>query len=350
MTMALPATWRDLPRTAETGALTRARFEAAIVSPARPHIMRAQVADWPLIAASHTSPQAFCDHLSARATPRPAELWVRAPGAAGPYGYDAALGTLAFERKFAPVAQLCALLLRCLAEPGAPGLFAGAIPLADHLPALLAEAPMTLLDPAQERLNSLWIGTTSRTAAHWDRPANLACPVLGERHFLLFPPEAIGDLYLGPLDLTPAGQAISLVDCEAPDFAAFPRYRGALARAQLASLVPGDTLYLPPLWFHYVVSPAPLGAQVNFWWVAGGAERISPLNTLLHGLLSLRHLPLSERAAWRALFDHYLFEAGAETLAHIPPPARGLLADDDAARARIAARLAQQLAARGRQG
>ena len=52
----------------------------------------------------------------------------------------------------------------------------------------------------------------------------------------------------------------------------------------------------------------------------------TPLNTLLMALLSLRDLPPAQRDAWRALFDHYIFDADEQTAAHIPPAARGLLA------------------------
>ena len=41
--------------------------------------------------------------------------------------------------------------------------------------------------------------------------------VAGRRRFTLFPPEQVANLYIGPLDLTPAGQPVSLVDQAQPD-------------------------------------------------------------------------------------------------------------------------------------
>lgn len=343
---ALPPAWQPLPRTPERTAIDRETFDTTVVSSARPCILRGQVADWPLVAAGRGSPEALLGLLVRNANDRPVQVWSAPHGTNGRFGYDASLTGMNFERRMATVEQLCGLLLRCAREAGAPSLFAGAINLDAHVPGLVPGLPMPLLDPGQERLTSLWIGTRSSTAAHWDRPANLACPVAGPRIFLLFPPDAIGDLYIGPIDFTLAGQPMSLVDAEAPDLQRFPRFAGALERAQVAWLEPGDALYLPPLWFHHVLSPSPLGAQVNFWWLED-ATRISPLNTLFHALLTMKDMPASEREAWRATFDHYVFRAGEETVAHIPPDARGVLGPRSAdIEARLAQMLAEQLRAR----
>lgn len=340
---ALPPAWQSLPRTPERAAVDREAFEAAVVSAARPCILRRQVADWPLVAAGRKSAEALTELLASQANARPVQIWSAPHGSKGRFGYDSSMSGVNFERRMATIEQLCGLLLRCLRESEAPSLFAGAVNFDAHMPGLLADLPMPLLDPDQERLTSLWIGTRSSTAAHWDRPANLACPVAGPRIFLLFPPEVIGDLYVGPIDFTLAGQPMSLVDAEAPDLERFPRFAAALESAQVAWLEPGDALYLPPLWFHHVLSPAPLGAQVNFWWLAD-ATRVSPLNTLLHALLTMKGLPRSERDAWRAMFDHYVFEANEQTFDHIPPDARGVLGPRSRdVEARVAQMLAEQL-------
>jgi hypothetical protein len=342
----LPQAWRDLPRVPERGAIARAAFERDVLPANAPFVLRGQVADWAVVTAGRDSPEVLAAHLVARANATPLQIWSAPAASAGRFRYDETLTAVNFERRMATVAQLCTLLLRCVAEADSPSLFAGAVNLDAHLPALLPELPMPLLHPEQERLTSLWIGTRSSTAAHWDRPANLACPIAGPRHFLLFPPQAIGDLYIGPIDFTLAGQPMSLIDAEAPDFARFPRYADALTVAQVASLEPGDTLYLPPLWFHHVLSPAELGAQINFWWL-GDSSRISPLNTLLHAMLTLKDLPASERASWRALFNHYIFAAEPETVSHIPLDARGILGPRDSViEARLMQKLAEQLRTR----
>ncbi len=317
--------WDNVRRTAELGSVSRHIFERDIVAGAAPCIMRGQVAKWPIVAAGARGAEALCDYLVAHANANPAQLWVGAPGSAGRFRYTDDISDVNFERKLVTIAQLCELLLRCRSTPNSPSLFAGAVFIPQHLPDLLRELPMPLLGQARERLTSLWIGNQSRTAAHWDLPQNLTCPIIGPRTFLLFPPEQIRNLYVGPIDFTLAGQPMSMVDCENPDFVRHPRFADALAAAQVAELAPGDTLYIPSLWFHYVLSPSSLGAQINFWWREKGADMLSPSATLLHALLTLRDLPDAERAAWRHFFDHYIFGDGHAAVAHIPMPARGVL-------------------------
>ena len=85
---------------------------------------------------------------------------------------------------------------------------------------------------------------------------------------------------------------------------------------------PGDAVYIPPLWWHHVASQRPLNLLINFWWRAPQAA--SGLDALLHTLMALRDLPEAERAAWRTLFEHWVFGATPERFAHLPPGLRGL--------------------------
>ncbi len=68
------------------------------------------------------------------------------------------------------------------------------------------------------------------------------------------------------------------------------------------------------------------------------------MNALMLALLTLRDLPAEQRAIWQDVFDHYVFDADADTAAHMPESARGVLAPMDEARARsLRARLLQRL-------
>jgi hypothetical protein len=157
---------------------------------------------------------------------------------------------------------------------------------------------------------------------------------VGRRRFTLFPPEQVDNLYPGPLDLTPGGQAVSMVDFDAPDFERYPRFRDALAAAQVADLEPGDVLVYPALWWHQVEALGPFNVLVNYWWNAAPAFMDTPMNTLLHGLLSLRDRPDFEKQAWKRLFDYYVFGPADRAGEHLPEDARGDLGPMDDRKAR----------------
>lgn len=181
---------------------------------------------------------------------------------------------------------------------------------------------------------SLWLGNETIVSAHYDIPDNIACVVAGKRRFVLFPPEQISNLYVGPLDFNPAGQAISMVDLKEPDFQRFPRYRQALDQAVVADLEPGDAIYIPSMWWHHVEGLASLNALINYWWSTPPTYLGSPLDAFNHALLSLRSLPLEQRKSWKNIFDYYIFEKEEHGVEHIPEKKLGLLDDVDEMSAR----------------
>ena len=142
----------------------------------------------------------------------------------------------------------------------------------------------------------------------------------------MFPTDQLKNLYVGPLDFTLAGQPISLVDLDQPDFERHPRYRQALEAAQTAELGPGDALYMPSLWWHGVSSLDEIGAMVNFWWRDGEPPLLTPLNALYYAVITVKDLPSAERERWRTMFNHYVFEDDGDPVAHLPEKARGILA------------------------
>ena len=123
-------------------------------------------------------------------------------------------------------------------------IYLASIDIGQFFPGLDAENPMPLGN--RTPLESIWIGSRTRIAAHHDVPDNLAVCAVGRRRFTLFPPEQLDNLYLGRSEHA-AGRPVSMVDLRAPDFAPIALPRGAEPRA-VAELEPGDALFIPSLW------------------------------------------------------------------------------------------------------
>ena len=321
--MTLPA-----PRpVAEYSNVSRAQFESEIKPLNEPAILRGLVADWPSVELARESDQKLCEYITGISLEKPAEMFILDPEHQGRFFYSEDMRGFNFERRAAPLSKVLELLLRHKDEPSPPSVYAGAVNIPRHLPDFAAQHPTPLLPPEEETLASIWLGNRTRTVPHWDLPQNIACVVAGQRRFTLFPIEQVANLYIGPLDFTLAGQPCSLVDILTPDLARFPKYTEAAKHATVADLSPGDALYIPSLWIHHVESLTSFGMLVNYWWREGPKHLISPSFTLMHALLTLRDMPVAERAQWKHLFDHYIFNANDETLAHIPPHARGVFGE-----------------------
>lgn len=223
-------------------------------------------------------------------------------------------------------------ILEYKSNPNPATFYVGSTTVDVCLPGFREQNDLTI--PLADALVSIWIGNKSRIACHYDAPDNLACSLVGKRRFTVFPPEQIENLYPGPLDFNPAGQQISLVDFAKPDFEKFPRFRQAMAAGQVANLEPGDALYIPSMWWHHVEGLDTLNVLVNYWWRTVPPFMGPGINVLKHAMLSIRDLPEKERAAWKILFDFYIFGDQANAAENIPPAAQGLLGPIDDMQAR----------------
>ncbi|GGC97088.1 cupin [Aquisalinus flavus] len=318
--------WNDTPSVPVYHDVDRALFENEIKPANCPVLMKGLGAHWPLVEKGRQGPEALAAYLRSHANTQPVQAFIGAAAIEGRFAYTDDLKGFNFERQAMPVGDLLDALLARLDEEG-DALYAGGIPVPAHLPTMDADNPMPLLEPGSDRLVSAWIGNRTRIPAHWDLPQNIAVVAAGRRRYTLFPIEQVANLYVGPLDLTLAGQPSSLVDFHAPDFGRFPKFREAMKAAQIADLEPGDAVYVPPMWWHHVESFTSFGMLMNYWWREGPDYMVTPFFTLLHALTTLRDLPAPERAAWRVMFDHYIFRLDGEPMDHVPMDARGIFAD-----------------------
>ena len=300
----------------------------ALLTAERPYVVRGAFAHWPVVQAARQSDEALARYLMGLYNGVRVGLFQMPPEARGRVFYaDETLSSFNFSRHGATLDQVLAGLLGLAATPEPPALYVGSTTVEAVLPGFMEANAMGL--GARDALVSLWLGNRTRIAAHYDLPDNLAVVAAGRRRFTVFPPEQIKNLYVGPLDPTPAGQPISLVDFAAPDFERFPRFAQALQAGEVAEMEPGDALYIPSMWFHHVEGLAPVNLLINAWWRQTPDYVDSPLSTLRLALMTLRDLPEKEKRIWQHHLQHFVFNDDPHTWEHIPEAARGLLGPID---------------------
>jgi hypothetical protein len=316
-----------------------------VLASARPAVLRGLVNAWPAVAVGRRSPAAVVEYLRRFDNGALVDAIMTPPEVEGRVFYNEAMSGFNFVRNRLPIAAVAEQALRYGAFARAPAVAAQSALMADCLPGFSAENPLSLLDSAV--LPRIWLGTAITTPTHLDEWNNIGCVVCGRRRFTLFPPEQIANLYIGPLDFAPTGAPMSLVPLHDPDLGRFPRFREALQAAVTAELVPGDAIFIPPLWWHHVESLEPFNVLINYWWHAVPGTAVGAacgFDSLIHALLNLRSLPPATREAWRALFDHYVFGTQVGVTEHIPEQRRGVLGTFSAAdSARVRAYLAERL-------
>lgn len=299
-----------------------AAFERDVRAAFRPVVIRGLAANWPLVASAKADAAGALEYIAQRDTGLSADVMVAPSSEGGRFFYTPDMRGFNFRREQMSLGDL-ARHLRDIADAPAPiGIYAGAAEIARHLPALARENPLPLVD-AMDATARVWLGNATQVATHFDLSDNIAVVAVGRRRFTLFPPEATPFLYVGPLNITLAGQPVSMVDPLAPDHARYPRYAQAEALAQVADLEPGDAIYIPTLWWHHVAASAPINVLVNYWH--NDAPRGGGFLALVHAMLAIREQPAGQRAAWRTWFDHFVFDEGSgDAAAHLPPHAQGV--------------------------
>ncbi|MHB8815025.1 MAG: cupin-like domain-containing protein [Steroidobacteraceae bacterium] len=300
-------------------------FRSEILTQYRPAVLRGLVRHWPAVREALASPEAICRYLCSLDNGNTWNAVLLPPQWQGRMFYEEDLKDFNFVRDKLPVSAVLGQIARYSHFAAPPSVAMQCAPIAECIPGFVAANTLPILSETVRP--KLWLSNRFITPAHFDEMNNIACVVAGRRRFTLFPPEQISNLYIGPLEYTPAGAPISMVSLENPDFQRFPRFREALAAAQVAELEPGDAIFIPALWWHHVVSLDVVNILVNYWWQepASTATRISPVHSLMHSLLSIRHLPPEQRQAWGRIFAYFLFDPQQDPVGHIPEHRRGVL-------------------------
>jgi len=310
-----------MPTPIEEGPLTANQ----LMESGRPRVIRGLCREWPIVKLAQQSDTSFAKEIVRHDNGTPVDALRMPLGEDGIVGYAPDLESFNYQRFRVPVSEVLQRLAAYSQHEQTPGLAMQSAQVSACLPGLLPSLRLPLLpDDVQPRL---WMGNRVVTPAHFDSSHNIAVVACGRRRFTLFPPEQIGNLYIGPLDFAPTVAAISIARLDAVDDPRYPRLREALDHALVAVLEPGDAIYIPPVWWHHVESLERLNALVNYWWrpVAYPGHVAEPgLEALAHCLLAFRCLPPAERAAWKSILDHYVF-ADEDPAGHLPASRRGVL-------------------------
>ncbi|WP_394777694.1 cupin-like domain-containing protein [Undibacterium sp.] len=299
-------------------------FSVEVLGQYKPAVLRGLVKDWTIVREAKKSPEAVCGYVSSLDAGTPVDAILMRPEAEGRVFYNDDMNGFNFLRNKVSISAVIGQLTRYAQFENPPSVAVQSALIAECLPHFMKENKLPFL--SESILPRIWLGNRVTTPAHMDTSHNIACVVSGTRRFTLFPPEQVANLYIGPLDFAPTASPISMVDFKRPDYERHPRFSDALQHVVTAELEPGDAIYIPALWWHHVESLKKINILVNYWWkeVADQGPGMQ-FESLLNCIAGLKHLPPEQKAAWAAIFNHYVFNVEHDPAAHIPVHARGIL-------------------------
>lgn len=286
-----------------------------------PFIVRGAVSDWPLVTLGKKSSRALRRYLQDAALERQFAVMFGPETAKGKVFYNEDMSVNFVERKLS-FDEICAGFETLEQEAEPPLMYCGSIEIEKYFNGIAATHQLAL-GQRQARVG-LWLGLKTDVPIHCDYYDNMVCNVLGRRRVTLFAPDQLPNLYIGPLDNTPAGRAVSLVNFQNPDYAVHPKYGEAEKVAISVELSPGDMLHIPTMWWHTIQSLDPFNVMINFWWRDSKLPG-SPDAALVSAISAWRDLPQDEKDIWRAHLDYYVFGDVEHSIAHIPEAGRGVL-------------------------
>lgn len=335
--------------TRQIDGINRENIPLDILLSDQPVILKGLVNDWPLVQRGRRSAEQAIDYVKQFYNGKSAMIYYADPQVKGRFFYNADGTRLNYRSERGSVEHMLDIVQRTLDDANPPSCYLASNAIDSHFPGLAQHNDLTIPRqpqnyPVDPPLASIWMGNRSLASCHYDALENLACCVVGKRRFALFPPDQIENLYPGPLEPTPGGQAISMVDFYQPDFDKHPKFKQAIEAGQVAELDAGDALFLPSMWWHQVEGLERFNILINYWWSDAPRFMSSGMNALYHAILGVRDKPAHEKAAWKHIFDYYIFSQEGHAADHLPEQARGALATlDDLTARKIRARLINQL-------
>ena len=308
-------------------------FEQWKRDPSGPVILKGTFADWPLLQSFQkcASDADRLDYLGATFGNNVVG-YTRVP-VGDPYmGYDGA-GSQNF--KYAPssctLREFCGLMRAALQDPRSDVLYArgGANSVRTWPEFSRAIRPLPFLRDMTPNGEGIWLGTGRHiTYLHQDAHFNFFAMVTGIKRVLLYPLEAIADLYPTPFYGGIAGTTSSYVRPGAPDLQKFPRFAHAARHAWVALIEDGDLLCLPPCWWHHVEAAPGVNLMINtFAWALPPRQEHQFEVTMRKSIRTALALPEEELTAVREALYHgsdYQGSNGGRPDAGGSPSARAL--------------------------
>jgi hypothetical protein len=299
-----------------------------------PVVLKGLASEWNLVHKGLESDQEARRYIASFYNGRPIDFSFGEPDTGGRAFYKDDFSALNFTVRRDRLDNVLTEIEAHLQDERPPLYYIASLPVDTCMPGFRAQNDLGLAAHGVDPPPSIWIGNRTIASCHYDAPNNIACVAVGRRRFTLFPPEQIFNLYPGPLDPTPGGQAVSTVDFANPDFNRYPNFRAALAAGVSAELDPGDAIFIPSMWWHHVEGLSPFNTLVNYWWSSAPDYVPTPMNALFHTMWTVRDLPEREKLAWMNVFEYYVFGPSGRAGAHLPEKARGVLGLIDDTRAR----------------
>jgi len=303
--------------------ITPATLDEATIYRTQPLILKGLCDEWPIVHAGLSSDSAGAAYLRDNYSGEPVVGSLGQADTKGRVFYNSDMTGFNFTNSKVNLNLVLDQLLANSDSSDAPLMYMGSTDARRFFPSLIQDNSLTI--PQANPIISVWLGNQSRIAAHYDFPVNLACNVVGKRRFTLFPPDQIKHLYPGPIEFAPGGQEISMVDFSAPDLEKFPLFSKAIESALVAELAPGDCLLIPSMWWHHVEALTSFNVLITHWWRDTPGYLGRPNNALTAAILALRSLPKEQRAAWKEIFNYYIFDDQLASHDYIDDNALGIL-------------------------
>jgi hypothetical protein len=169
-------------------------------------------------------------------------------------------------------------------------------PIGATFPELIGDVEYAeFVNPSLVTQLNLWISQHgSRIPLHFDTYDNLLVQVRGAKSVKLFGPWRTPYLYPG----RDGAEFASNVDPENPDYDTYPLFRNVGSDFDFL-LNEGEMLYLPPFWWHSIISETNVCISINYWYdLVLGASRTpfaSARDLLRLGFGSLDRLPIAQK-------------------------------------------------------